>query len=92
MQKHGVNGYHSLTFFLYFFSLLRIFCFTLELKVLISDVGMYPLHAHDIKSDINPLTPNQIMFCLAVMKKNINLKIPILVDLHQIKCFIFIQP
>ena len=26
---------------------------------------MYPLHAHDIKFNVNPLTPNQIVFCLA---------------------------
>ena len=31
------------------FSSLGIFCFTLESKGLISDVGLHPLHAHAIK-------------------------------------------
>ena len=53
---------------------------------------MYPLHAHDIKCNANQLKPNQVTFCLAVMKKYIlSLRSLILVDLHQIKCFIFIQ-
>ena len=43
--------------------------FTLASKVLISDVDVYPLHAHDIKFNVNPLTPNQITFCLADTKK-----------------------
>ena len=55
-------------------------------------MGLYRLHAHGIKRNVNPLTPNQITFCLAVTKKNVNLKIPILVDLQQIKYFIYIQP
>ena len=29
---------------------------------------MYPLHAHDIKFNVNPLTPNQITFCLVDTK------------------------
>ena len=31
---------------------LKTFCFTLELKVSISDVNVYPLHAHDIKFNL----------------------------------------
>ena len=50
----------------------------LELKVLILDVGLYPFHAHGIKSNVNPLTPNQIMFCLAVTKKKIIIRSPYL--------------
>ena len=61
-----------------------------ESKVLISDVDLYPLHAHDIKYNVNSLTPNQITFCLGD-RINLNFKISILVDLHQIKCFTFIQ-
>ena len=41
---------------------------------------MYPLHAHDIKFNVDPLTPNQITFCLADTKKNVNFKIPKHVD------------
>ena len=51
----------------------------IRIKVSISDVDVYPLHAHDIKFNANPLTPNQITFCLADTKK-INFKIPIHVD------------
>ena len=40
---------------------------------------MYPLHAHDIKFNVDPLTPNQITFCLADTQ-NVNFKIPIHVD------------
>ena len=47
------------------FSSLRTFCFTLESKVLIFDVDVDPLHAHDIKFNVNPLMPYQITFCLA---------------------------
>ena len=32
-------------------------------------VDMYPLHAHDLKFNVNPLTPNQITFCLTDTKK-----------------------
>ena len=51
------------------FSSLKTFCFMLESKVLISDVCLYPLHAKDIKCNVNPLTPNQITLFLADMKK-----------------------
>ena len=51
------------------FSSLRTFCFTLDSKVLISDVDVHSLHAHDIKFNVNSLTPNQIKFCLADTKK-----------------------
>ena len=50
-------------------SSLRTFGFTLESKVLISDVGLYPLHAHDINCNANSLTPNQIKFCLVDTKQ-----------------------
>ena len=30
---------------------------------------MYSLHAHDIKFNVDSLTPNQITFCLADTKK-----------------------
>ena len=33
-------------------------------KILISDVGLHSLHAHDIKCNVSRLTPNQITFCL----------------------------
>ena len=29
------------------------------------DVDMYPLNAYDLKCNVNPLTPDQIIFCLA---------------------------
>ena len=50
-----------------------------ESKVLLSDVDVYHLRTNDIKFNVNPLTQNQITFCLADMK-NINFKITILVD------------
>ena len=43
----------------------------LEWKVLISDVGLYPLHAQGIKSNANPLTPNQITFSLCGYEKKL---------------------
>ena len=39
------------------------------MESLIFDVGLYPLHVHDIKSNVNQLTPNQITFYLPVTKK-----------------------
>ena len=51
----------------------------MKVSEVLSDVGLYPLHAHGIKSNVNPLTPNQITLCLA-LRKNINFKIPIPVD------------
>ena len=50
------------------------FYFTLASKILILDVGLYPLHAHDIKCNINPLMSNQIMFCLTDTKKTFILR------------------
>ena len=41
-----------------------------ESKVLISDVDVYPLRTNDIKFNVNPLTQNQITFCLADTKKH----------------------
>ena len=50
-------------------------------------MGLYPLHAHGIKCNVNPLTPNQNTFCL-VVAKNINFKIPLLIY-NKKKYFIF---
>ena len=58
--KRDINGYH-LTFL--------TFGFTLKSKILISNVDVYPLHAHDIKFNVDPLTPNQITFYLVDTKK-----------------------
>ena len=44
-------------------------CFMLKSNVLMSDVDVDPLHDHDIKINVNLLTPNQITFCLANTKK-----------------------
>ena len=52
------------------FSSLRTFYFTLDSKVLISNVDIYSLHANDIKFNVGSLTPNQITFCLAETKKH----------------------
>ena len=51
---------------------------------------MYPLHANGLKFNVNPLTPNQITFCLADTKKH---KFQDLHTcwLHEIKYFMFIQ-
>ena len=57
---------------------------------LISDVDVYPLHAHDIKFNVDPLTPNQITFCLADTKKS-KFQDPHTCWLHLIKWFMFIQ-
>ena len=34
-----------------------------RIKNLISDVDVYPLHDHDIKINVDPLTPKQFTFC-----------------------------
>ena len=47
------------------FPSLRTFCFMLEPKILFQDVYLYALNAHDLKCNVNPLTPGQIIFCLA---------------------------
>ena len=47
---------------------------------MISDVDVYPLHAHDIKFNVDPLTPNQITFFVWRTRKNVNFKIPVHVD------------
>ena len=33
-------------------------------------MAVYPLHAHDIKFNVNPLTPNQVTFLLVDTKKH----------------------
>ena len=50
----------------------------------------FMLCAHDIKCNVNPLTPNHITFSLEDTKKTV-IKIPLRVDFQQIKCFVFIQ-
>ena len=60
MQKHSIKGYHSLAFST--FSSFRTFFCMLELKGLVSDEGLYPLHALGIKCNVNPLGLNQIGF------------------------------
>ena len=54
------------------------------------DVDVYPLHAHDLKFNVNRLTPNQITFLSGGHEKR-KFQDPYTYWLHQIKCFMFIQ-
>ena len=60
MQKHDINENRSLTFFIILNLLLYV-----RIKSINLDVGLYPLHAHDLKCNVNILTPKEITFCLA---------------------------
>ena len=77
MVKRSINGYQTLMFLTFF--IIKTLLLYIRIKSLIFDVDVYHLHAHDIKFNVNSLTPNQITFCLADTK-NVSFKIPIHVD------------
>ena len=60
MVKRDINGYQTLTFLMFF--IIKNLWLYLKSKFLISDVDVYPWHAHDIKFNVDSPTPNQITF------------------------------
>ena len=66
LKRVSFSGIFSVAF------ISKSLCFSFESNVLISDVDLYPLFAHGIKCNTNPLTPNQITFkrCLADTKNH----------------------
>ena len=59
-----MSNFDVLTFFIF-----KNLCLTLEQKVFISNVAVYPLQAHGIKFNVNPLTSNQVNCFRADTKK-----------------------
>ena len=62
--KLGISGYCFMIFSTFSINTNLLLYVGTKLFVL-KDVDMYPLNAHNLKCNVNPLTQDQIIFCLA---------------------------